>query len=98
MSQRRGCAAPVGMIPAGRRKYAYSDGPVSVGFKMDPAVHFALRLVALNTGLEQQYLINMAVSELCKQYGIDPDVVRARRVGLEGESETVVDGDSEVKL
>ena len=69
-------ARPVGTIPSGRKKFSYSDEPIPVSFKLDPAVHFALRLVNFETGMDQQYLINLALKQFCRDHGVDPDALR----------------------
>ena len=71
-----GDARPVGTISGGRKKFAGGAGRVSVNFRMDPAVHFAMKLLVFETGLDQQYLINLAIRQLCKEYGLDPDAIR----------------------
>ena len=71
-----GDVRPVGTISGGRKKSAGGAGRVSVNFRMDPAVHFAMKLLVFETGLDQQYLINLAIRQLCKEHGLDPDVIR----------------------
>ena len=72
-----GEARPVGAISGGRKKFAGGGGKrVSVNFRMDPAVHFAMKVLVFESGLDQQYLINLAVRQLCKEHGLDPDALR----------------------
>ena len=70
-------ARPVGTISGGRKKFAGSGGKrVAVNIRMDPAVHFALKVLVFESGLDQQYLVNVAVRQLCKEHGLDPDAIR----------------------
>ena len=69
-------ARPVGEVIVGRRKFSYKDPTVPVNMKMDSAVHFALRLLVFETQMDQQYLINLAVRNFCREHGIDPEAVR----------------------
>lgn len=69
-------AKAVGGVLVGRRKFSYTDSTVPVNMKMDSAVHFALRLLVFETGMDQQYLINLAVRQFCQENGVDPEAIR----------------------
>ena len=69
-------ARAVGDVLAGRRRYSYTDSSVSTHVKLDSAVHFALRVLIFETGMDQQYLVNLAVREFCREHGVDPEAVR----------------------
>lgn len=66
----------VGRVSGGRKRFAGADKLVPVTFRMDPAVNYAMRIMLLETGLEQQYLINLAVKEFCQRQGVDPEALR----------------------
>ena len=67
----------VGAVEAGQKRFTHGEKAVPLNFKIDPAVHLALRLAVMETGWDQQYVINLAISAWCKERGLDPDEIRA---------------------
>ena len=72
-----GEARAVGNIRGSRKKgTGGGEKRIPMNVRMDPAVHFALKVLVFESGLDQQYLVNVAVRQLCREHGLDPDAIR----------------------